>query len=167
MNKYLNTAERSHMLEIGAMHTVYDAMISDYEKVKNTDKEFLRCAKMCRTLSGKMIKIRTSYMDASEVDNLLDKVIRHSIVVRPKDTALREQKEIDNVNRKTIMETDDFLDMVGWTIETTCKVCTNVGNEVDICGLRKLMIKYDVEVFDTTVKNKCPYQYCKVVGDND
>lgn len=159
MNKYLNSYERSHMMQVGAMHTVFDLVDQEYSKLKNTDKEFLRCARMCKTLTGKMIKIRTSYMDGVEVDKLLEQVLRHRIVIRPTDVALREQKEINKVNDKTIMETDDFLDLVGWTIETTCKVCTNTGEDVTECGLRKLMVKNDVEVFDASVKDKCPYQY--------
>jgi hypothetical protein len=167
MNKYLGITERDMYIKAGAIETLFIAMDEAYTKVKNVDKELLKCVRTCKTLTDKILRIRMRYLDKDEIDKLIEQVKRHQVVVRPTDIALREQKEIDKLNQKTVVETDDFINIASWTIENTCKKCTNCGDEVTDCELKKLFIKYDLAVLGADATENCPYQYKADFDDHE
>jgi hypothetical protein len=147
------------MLKLGAFISLLTLMESGYGNAKSTDKEFLKTMRMVKTLSERLLRLRMQFLDRKEIDKLVADVHKHQVVCRPKDVVIREQKEIDKLNSVTVITDDDFLDLVQWTIENTCKVCTNCGPEIEQCALRELWLKHDIAPLYPDATDSCPYQY--------
>lgn len=159
MNRYFSAEDREKHLKLAGANSLFEEIVDWHSKDKKPDKEYLRMARTCSTLSGKMLQIRMKAADSIEQMKLLKDSHKHRLVLRPADQTIRERKEIERLNDITAFERDDFLNLASWTIETTCKVCTNKGHEVEECELRVLWLKYGVDPLGPDATDNCPYQY--------
>lgn len=161
MNKYVAGTEKERLVRLFLFHELLTRSIAEYAE-HATDKIFIGNLRRSKTFLKKSLDQRLESLDKDAEINLIKSINKIGFAFLPKVEAKKEFENAKKLDENRVMPKEDFLNFVEFTVEGNCKICNKTGDDATGCGLRKLLVKYDVEVFDLTVVNKCPYQYCEV-----
>lgn len=158
MKRYLNKSEKQTVLTIASLQSYLDDKIIEWEK-HDTSSELLKCARMARTYSRKLLEQLVAPLDTNEAAKLLREIDRMQCVVKYTDEAVREYNEMLRLDSVIPVETEDLLDIAEQAVNI-CVACDKTGEAADGCRLRGIMLKYDVEPLDREApRGRCPYRY--------
>ncbi len=157
MKRYLNSTEKNQAHAIGGLQAFMDDRIEEWEKL-GRPKELLKAARMTKAWAHNTLKEFIKGLDADEVSLLVKNSKKLKVVVRTKDQALRELKEMQRLDSVVTIDREKFEDVCSFAI-MECMKCTKT--DFKNCALRSAMMENDIEPLNA-YSNQCQYQYTEI-----
>lgn len=156
MNKYLNRAEKVHVVRMYTMCMCAEDIINYYQG--KADKSFMRYLKLGITYMKKAMARRGDFMSEEAKKNWLDQCQKLEPFFVPSLNSYKEYQERIKLNETLIISQDDLLDLWSGIIPRTCGRCN--GHHKDKCNLCKFLTKYNMPVMNENPEgDDCPYSY--------
>lgn len=156
MNKYLNRAEKSHIVRMYTIMACAEDLVKYYDG--KADKSFLRNLKTGITYMKKAMARRGEFMDEDAKKDWVEQCQRLEPFFVPSLNSYKEYQARMKCNDYLVMHQEDVLDLWTGVIPRTCGRCT--GKHKEECNLYKFLLKYNMPVFDANPKgDDCPFSY--------
>jgi hypothetical protein len=156
--RYLNNAEKSAVVTLGAFVAFMAEQAANWEKLGRS-KAIVKAARTARTWADKTLQAVLAELDPDERAKAIREVGKRKVAAFYTHDAVSEFNRFKAMDAVTPLDTQDFLDICEQAIGV-CQRCDKTGEAADGCKLKKLFIKYDVEPLDLDAPvGKCPYQY--------
>lgn len=160
MKRYLNKDEKHMMLVFGSFTSYLRDKIKELEPVKSKPQDLMKNLKMAATYGEKAISCVMGRLDREEGAKLLKEIPKMQVASRYNGEAIKEYKDLLQMDRIIPMEKDDFDDIVCELVEHHCRKCAHTGEPAESCHFKKLMIKYDIQPPNLSAEfGTCPYKY--------
>jgi hypothetical protein len=157
MNSYLSKQEKVSMTRMMLLVNVMDVVIDEYDNhCKNSDPEFMRDIRSCRTWGYKAIKRRYDFLDKDAAKDFTRHVSHMDIVFVPNDKAQEQHKIVKEMSSSVCMTADDFEKLYSGFVPKTCGKCHKKAWKQ--CLIREMFRKYGVDTVNNNAEN-CPYSY--------
>ncbi|HCU01240.1 TPA: hypothetical protein DIC62_00335 [Candidatus Nomurabacteria bacterium] len=155
IKRYLNKGEREDVI-IMFSFTKWLRKKADRLQELKRNKELIRFMRTAATLLEKVANLMIQNLDI-EAKNQIDKESpRYEINCFDPGTSGLRARLIEEEKKKEIL-TEDFYDICDHAL-VICQECTNRGQSVQNCNMRKIFIRYEIEVFNHyTPEGICPY----------
>jgi len=154
--RYLNKAEKDTMFFMAGFTNALEEVIESL--IKYGDKEKAKWAKTARTYAQKIMEGYMTPLDTQQKAKVIVDSAKYRAFVTYHNDAKDDLKKSLSLEENIPVNKEDFLDIIERAVYWCCE-CKKRGNRVEQCNLRKLFIKYDVEVFDQTAPvSICPYR---------
>lgn len=156
MNKYLNRAEKSHIVRMYTIMMCAEDLVNYYQG--KADKSFLKNLKTGITYIKKAMARRGEFLEDDAKKDWMEQCQRLEPFFVPSLNSMKEYQERMKLNDKLVISTDDFMDFWAGTIPRTCGRCT--GKNKEKCCLYRFLLRYNMPVMDSKPKDgDCPYSY--------
>lgn len=158
MKSYLNRDEKKIVLVLASFASYLEKLMVTLVECKKP-KKMIKWGRSARTFTLKTMDELMVGLDQNHVKAIIKEIDSMVLVAKYSDNAVREYKEMKDLDSMTQIETGEFLDICCQAIEV-CKFCGNVQKE---CGLRKILLKHSVEPVNYEAGNdECPYKELNV-----
>jgi len=135
--------------------------ISKYENIEAIEKstKFMRSIKMARTYTGKAKDMLIKDAAKEQKENIKQLVTETKLSLDYTRVAKKKKRNMKKEDNITVVDTDDFYDIIDNTVKSNCLGCENNEKEIDECTLRQQLLKYDIPVIHQDPEHsKCPYK---------
>jgi len=135
--------------------------ISNYENIDAIEKstKFMRSIKMARTYTGKVKGMLIDDAAKEQKENIKQLVAETKLSLDYTRVAKKKKRKMKKEDNITVVDTDDFYDIIDNTVKSNCLGCENIEKEIDKCTLRQQLLKYDIPVLHRDPEHsKCPYK---------
>lgn len=161
MKSYLNKAEKGQALTLAAFVGYLDERAEEWSKLGRS-KDSIKSLRMAKSFALRAVDSLFEGLDQDEKAKVLNELRKMDVVCKYKDEAVREYERMKKLDSVTPVESEEFMDICGQALGV-CQVCES--KEPENCKLRKLFVKYDVEVFEFSPgPGECPYKIEKVTA---
>lgn len=157
MKNYLNRKEKDSVLVLESFADFLDSLIKEFEKIKRP-KNIIKFAKMSKSFCYKVIDWYFEGLDNSYRNKLLDDISKMEVVVKLKTEALRERREMELLDKNSIIPTEDLFKIYEHCM-VICMYCQKDKDEISNCDLKEIFIRNEAPVMHNSVEEcKCPFQ---------
>jgi hypothetical protein len=150
---YLNRAEKDTALALAAFVAMMDDKIDYWAKSGTWPLTIIAEAEAAKAHIEAALDIMFNDLDQAERAKIIKGIAAMEVVVKYKEDAIREYNRIKALEEVTPVDTEDLYTIAEAALET-CNGCDRDGQE---CNLRRILVKYDVPVFDENAQG-CPYK---------
>lgn len=152
--QYLNREEKNQALTMAAFIGYLDEKAEEWAKRKR-DKLAIKYLRMAKSFAGKALDYLFEGLDPTERGKVVIELRKMDIVCKYKDEAIRDYKNMMELDSVTPVKTDDLLEICSQALGV-CYSCKST--EPNSCRLRELYIIYDIPVYDDNpLPGRCPY----------
>lgn len=153
--RYLNKAEKEMFFFLAAFKIT---LAEHIEGLSKYDKQKAGWAKTAKTYTEKILHSYSENLDERQRDKLILEAAKYRAYVSYHADAKASIDKALKLEENIAVNREDFLDIVEQTVYW-CVGCKKRGVEAEQCNLRRLFLKYDVEVFDQHAQEGvCPYR---------
>jgi hypothetical protein len=150
---YLNRLEKDQVLTLSSFIDYANATADEWSK-SGKYKDCVKSLRMAKSFILRALSIKCEHLDDLECDNLMNQSAKMDVVLKYKNDAIREHKEMLKLDSVTPIQTHDLLDLCEKAM-VGCKDCSELQSD---CKIKMLFIKYDVPVCDPNPgPYTCPY----------
>jgi hypothetical protein len=153
MKAYFNRLEKDQVLTLSSFIDYANTTADEWSK-SGKYKDCVKSLRMAKSFILRALSIKCEHLDDLEADNLINQSAKMDVVLKYKNDAIREHKEMLKLDSVTPIQTSDLLDLC----EKAAYACIGCSTTPDTCVTRRLFIKYEVPVCDDSAGiGKCPY----------
>jgi len=155
MKTYLNRSEKNQVLTLTGFMDYVTNTANEWAKI-GRNKDSVKFLRMAKSFIFRSLCMKCEKLDDLEQDNLKTESKKMNVVLKYKDDAVREYKQMLELDSVTPVQTSDLLDLCEKALEA-CKDCSEIAST---CKVRTLFVKYDIPVNpDSVGVEKCPYYF--------
>jgi len=153
MKTYFNRLEKNQVLTLSAFIDYATGTADEWAK-NIGNKDSVKALRMAKSFIFRALCIKCEQLDDLESDNLMSQSKKMDVVLKYRNDAIREYKQMLELDSVTPIQTSDLLDLC----EKAMVACNNCSDLPSNCSVRKLFAKYDVPVCDDNPGiGGCPY----------
>lgn len=154
---YINKRQKEECLIFAAFASAFDNKIENWEKYGER-KDRMRWLKTGRTYIKKVLDSYFEGVDQEQVNGVVKLANKMTIATRLKNEAIKEYDDLKKIDSMAHIESNDFFDILEQSI-CECVRCEKTGEEANNCNLKRIYLKYGIDIVNENKESVCPYKY--------
>lgn len=160
MQRYLNAADKSNIVTIGAFHTWVDETIQTMLKSSRSNKTVITMMKYIKSYTKKALDKYLEGLDQKEAKSVLNAAHNMKVAIGYTSEAKRIKEETELMDENMVINRDDFLDVAAIALYV-CKDCQfkKNGEPIEQCNFRRILMEQGVYAENPDApEGVCQYQ---------
>lgn len=155
---YLNAQERKDVAVLRAFSIFLHDKAALWAKLGRS-KEKTKYTRMAKTLTEKIITLMTETLEPQEKERVVNDIKKYHVAAYQNEEAMREFERYRKAESVVPVDAEDLKDLSDEVL-VVCQICREKDPEkLDSCRLRRILLKYDIPVFNQySSKGECPYK---------